>query len=248
MPPTLAVMPTINMMDMFEQMGGGLGGGGADQVHRNILRTQVGLRGTSGEGGAMIASIGGNDLSFGINASWLPRPTKTAQLLECAAGDMADPDEASARLGVMMIRGASVNAWTEDGCLNTPLHLACEAGHSDIVSRLLAECNRPSARNSRGLTPLDVAAERGHTECIQLVRAELESQQLDPAQDAGVWMQWGVPPSSKFSCSTRILVASVADQSLLDAALLRAVDDADDTSAAAAKRRGNESVKRGNYG
>lgn len=49
---------------------------------------------------------------------------------------------------------------------NTPLHLACLEGHSEVVSVLLEAGADVEARNSSLWTPLDCASARGHVVCV----------------------------------------------------------------------------------
>ena len=92
-----------------------------------------------------------------------------------------------------------------------------------------------------------MATANGHAECAELVKTELDRQDLGTTREDGIWLQWGVPPKVEFSCTTELLVASPEDQRVLDAALASALDDGLGTSASAAKLRANELVKRHEY-
>lgn len=49
---------------------------------------------------------------------------------------------------------------------NTPLHLACLEGHTEVVRLLLEMGADVEARNSSLWTPLDCASARGHVLCV----------------------------------------------------------------------------------
>ena len=49
---------------------------------------------------------------------------------------------------------------------DTPLHLACLQGHTDVVRVLLEAGADVDARNSSLWTPLDCASAKGHVLCV----------------------------------------------------------------------------------
>ena len=49
---------------------------------------------------------------------------------------------------------------------DTPLHLACLQGHTDVVKVLLEAGAEVEARNSSLWTPLDCASAKGHVFCV----------------------------------------------------------------------------------
>jgi Ankyrin repeats (many copies)/Ankyrin repeat len=54
---------------------------------------------------------------------------------------------------------------------NTPLHLAVDSGHEDIVELLLANKADINAKNKLGETPLDLAVEGGQTNIAKVLLA-----------------------------------------------------------------------------
>ncbi|MHC4201279.1 MAG: ankyrin repeat domain-containing protein [Planctomycetota bacterium] len=82
----------------------------------------------------------------------------------------------------LLEEGADVGARTEGG--DTPLHVAADKGHADIVRALLAHGAEISARDSQGDTPLHAGANRGHRAVVELLLAK----GADPnATDSGGW-------------------------------------------------------------
>lgn len=58
-----------------------------------------------------------------------------------------------------------VNSQTKNGA--TPLYLACEEGHLEVVQYLAKDCGAdPSIRANDGMTPLHAAAQMGHNTVI----------------------------------------------------------------------------------
>lgn len=58
-----------------------------------------------------------------------------------------------------------VNSQTKNGA--TPLYLACQEGHLDIIQYLVKDCSaEPSIRANDGMTPLHAAAQMGHNTVI----------------------------------------------------------------------------------
>ncbi len=66
---------------------------------------------------------------------------------------------------------ADINAQNAQG--NTPLHLALQYGHVDIVQTLLNAHADYTVRNTRNQTPLDVAHERGDTAVLDVLSREI---------------------------------------------------------------------------
>mmetsp|Transcript_3178 Transcript_3178/g.11496 ORF Transcript_3178/g.11496 Transcript_3178/m.11496 type:complete len:190 (+) Transcript_3178:138-707(+) len=85
-----------------------------------------------------------------------------ARLLDAAArGDVPTLHEVIARSGWSFARGKFGR---------TPLHVACEAGHDDVVSVLLAAGpGDVDAKTTHGFTAVYVAANFGHAPCVKLL-------------------------------------------------------------------------------
>ncbi|KAJ6666205.1 hypothetical protein lerEdw1_001110 [Lerista edwardsae] len=61
--------------------------------------------------------------------------------------------------------GSSVSAQTKNGA--TPLYLACQEGHLEIIQYLVKDCGAdPHVRANDGMTPLHAAAQMGHNTVI----------------------------------------------------------------------------------
>lgn len=60
---------------------------------------------------------------------------------------------------------SSVSAQTKNGA--TPLYLACQEGHLEIIQYLVKDCGAdPHIRANDGMTPLHAAAQMGHNTVI----------------------------------------------------------------------------------
>lgn len=58
-----------------------------------------------------------------------------------------------------------VNSQTKNGA--TPLYLACQEGHLEIIQYLVKDCRAESSiRANDGMTPLHAAAQMGHNTVI----------------------------------------------------------------------------------
>ena len=62
-----------------------------------------------------------------------------------------------------------VDADTEDGSRQTPLHVAASSGDVDVIADLLSAGIDPNARDVNGRTPLHIAARHGHVDTIAVL-------------------------------------------------------------------------------
>lgn len=75
---------------------------------------------------------------------------------------------------------SSVSAQTRNGA--TPLYLACQEGHLEIVQYLVKDCGaEPHVRTSDGMTPLHAAAQMGHNSVIVWLVSSPSARPLRPA-------------------------------------------------------------------
>ena len=66
---------------------------------------------------------------------------------------------------VVLFTNRVVNSQTKNGA--TPLYLACQEGHLEVVQYLVKDCGAdPSIRANDGMTPLHAAAQMGHNTVI----------------------------------------------------------------------------------
>ncbi|KAK1786610.1 hypothetical protein P4O66_003053 [Electrophorus voltai] len=66
---------------------------------------------------------------------------------------------------IKIVQPSVVNFQTKNGA--TPLYLACQEGHLEVVQYLVKECGaEPSIRANDGMTPLHAAAQMGHNTVI----------------------------------------------------------------------------------
>ena len=65
-------------------------------------------------------------------------------------------------------QGAEVNVKTDNG--RTPMHLAAEGGHLDVMQWLNAEGLEINVKDNGGNTPLTLAIESGRTQVIEWLR------------------------------------------------------------------------------
>ena len=70
-------------------------------------------------------------------------------------------------LSLVYVKGHKINAQNNYG--DTPLHLACSKGHSDIVETLMLAGADETITNDRGKTPAQVAKSEGHSELLKLL-------------------------------------------------------------------------------
>ncbi len=71
----------------------------------------------------------------------------------------------------LLARGAAVNTADNDGA--TPLYIASQKGHLEVVRELLARGANPGLATNRGSTALSIATAKGHAAIVQLLRAAL---------------------------------------------------------------------------
>ena len=83
-----------------------------------------------------------------------------------------------------LIAGEDINARNKAG--NTPLHYACERGHTEIVNLLLNNGADVNARNNGGHTPLHWACWRAYAVAARLL--------LEKGADPGVKNISGIVP------------------------------------------------------
>ncbi len=69
---------------------------------------------------------------------------------------------------MLMYAGANVRATTRLGAY-TPLFLASQAGHADVMDALIKGGADPKAADPAGTTPLMEAAASGHTDAVQVL-------------------------------------------------------------------------------
>ncbi|XP_076856793.1 poly [ADP-ribose] polymerase tankyrase-2-like isoform X2 [Brachyhypopomus gauderio] len=69
---------------------------------------------------------------------------------------------------ILLRKGANVNEKTKD--LMTPLHLAAERSHNDVIGVLVKHEAKVNAVDSHGQTPLHRATQRGHLQSCRLLR------------------------------------------------------------------------------
>ena len=85
-----------------------------------------------------------------------------------------------------LISVRNANPFEKDESGRTPLGVACEAGHLDVVRHLIErEGVSPGFRGAGGTTPLHVAARGGH---VKVVRYLIDERGVDPSceDDNGV--------------------------------------------------------------
>lgn len=71
-----------------------------------------------------------------------------------------------------------VNSQTKNGA--TPLYLACQEGHLEVVQYLVKDCGAdPSIRAKDGMTPLHAAAQMGHNTVIVWLVCWMTSQRYN---------------------------------------------------------------------
>jgi hypothetical protein len=93
---------------------------------------------------------------------------------------------------VLLTRGALVNVQSAGGM--TPLHLAAEYGHKEIVALLLAHGADVNARNSDGQTPPQ----------------EMQASSLDPAIKASIALLFQSKPKAQATIPAQVQAVSPA--------------------------------------
>ena len=73
-------------------------------------------------------------------------------------------------LSLVYVRGHKINVQDNDG--NTPLHLACSYGLSDIVETLMLAGADETITNDKGKTPAQWAESEGHSELLKLLNRD----------------------------------------------------------------------------
>ena len=72
------------------------------------------------------------------------------------------PDLTSEQVQGLLEAGADVNAKSKNNCGYTPLHMACERGHEQIVRLLIANGAKVNVKSMRGWTPLHWSCYEGY--------------------------------------------------------------------------------------
>lgn len=93
----------------------------------------------------------------------LTRNPDTEDLFRAVRGGHADTVRS-----LLATSKADVNGRDENG--NTPLIVAAQNGHDDVVATLLAAKADVRAKNNQGQTALDLAVTGGHDECVRLLK------------------------------------------------------------------------------
>src|SRR5690606_21340390 len=72
---------------------------------------------------------------------------------------------------MLLKSGAQPNVTQTDG--QTPLHISCRTGNSQMIKLLLYEGGDPRLKSASGETPLHVAAQYCHCEAVELILEHL---------------------------------------------------------------------------
>ena len=72
------------------------------------------------------------------------------------------------RSKLLLGKNANPNIQDEDGI--SPLHLAAQNGHTQVVELLLEHEAEKDIKNNQGFTPLSLAAQKGHTQVVELLQ------------------------------------------------------------------------------
>jgi ankyrin repeat protein len=68
---------------------------------------------------------------------------------------------------VLLEHGADINKAQNDGC--TPLHMASQQGHVDVVRVLLEQGADINKAKNNGCTPLFMASQDGHVDVVRVL-------------------------------------------------------------------------------
>jgi ankyrin repeat protein len=88
----------------------------------------------------------------------------------------------------------------------TPLFIACQEGHTEVVTTLLAANAKVGLASNRGLPPLYVACHNGHTEVVTKLLAANAS--VDQADDKGVTPLFIACQKGRTEIVTKLLAAN----------------------------------------
>ena len=69
----------------------------------------------------------------------------------------------------MLVEKDTCNISPEDNDGMTPLHFACQNGHTKVVTSLLVRGADVDHTNAQGCTPLNLAVTNGHKEAVELL-------------------------------------------------------------------------------
>ena len=78
---------------------------------------------------------------------------------------------------VKFIIGNSMVEILSKNCENrvTPIFLAAENGHTEIVKALIGSTDNPNAPDNEGWTPIHIGAQNGHTEIVKALIGSTEN-------------------------------------------------------------------------
>ena len=69
----------------------------------------------------------------------------------------------------MLVEKDNCKVSSEDNDGMTPLHIACQEGHTKVVTSLLDKGADVDHKNVQGCTPLNLAVTNGHKEAVELL-------------------------------------------------------------------------------
>ncbi len=124
----------------------------------------------------------------GSAASAQEKATATEQLKALSTKMLDKMDEADmAGVRELIDAGADVNVRNKYGA--TPLQMASQNGHTEIVKLLLAAKADVNAAHTNGLTPLWMASQNGHTEIVKLLlAAQADANAAKTNGETPLWM------------------------------------------------------------
>lgn len=92
---------------------------------------------------------------------------------------------------------STLSAQTKTGA--TPLYLACQEGHLEIIQYLVQDCGAdPHARAYDGMTPLHAAAQMGHNTVIVWLVSTVQA-----GHGTVAWCHRVLSPSAQPACPHR---------------------------------------------